>query len=194
MFDDKINELKARRKIVKEEITKSKKSLENHEKEKEAIQEARSILQVSAKETQENIEHHLSNLVTKAMHIVFEDPYTFQPEFVERRNKTECDFWLIKNEERLRPRFSVGGGVMDIIAFALRLAYWRLENSSPVIILDEPFKNLSDSLIPKAAETLKFLSNEFGLQMIITTHITEITNQADKVFSIKNGKVVEGDN
>lgn len=191
MFEDRIQEHKARKKIIEEEIEEKKKVLFSHEEEKEAIQEARIVLQVAAKETQENIEAHISNLVTKAIHIVFDDPYIFQPEFVERRNKTECDFWLVQDNEKYRPQFSVGGGVMDIIAFALRLAYWRLENSAPIIILDEPFKNLSKTLIPKAAETLRFLSNELSLQMIITTHIKEITEQADKVFSVKQGNVLE---
>lgn len=190
MFDDRIHEHKAHKKILEKRIKDNKKALSSHYKEQEAIQEARTIIQIAAKETQENIEEHISNLVTKSMHIVFDNPYVFKPEFIERRNKTECDFWLERDGERIKPRFSVGGGVMDIIAFALRLSYWKLENCASVIILDEPFKNLSKKLIPKAAETLKFLSEELNLQMIISTHIEEITEQADKIFEISDGKIV----
>jgi DNA repair exonuclease SbcCD ATPase subunit len=111
------------------------------------------------------------------------------PEFVERRNKTECDLWLMKDGQKLRPKFAVGGGVRDIVSFALRLSYWRLEKSSPVMILDEPFKNLSRNLIPKAVDTLKYLSNKFNLQMIIVTHIPELAEQADRLFEVEQGQV-----
>ncbi len=189
MLENRIRNLIARKEMLEKDLKDKESILKQHKNEKEAAIEAKIILQTAAKNTQKNIEIHFSDIVTKAMHIVFDDPYTFVPEFVERRNKTECDFWLVQNEEKLRPRFSVGGGVLDLVSFALRLSYWKLERTSPVIILDEPFKNLSRKLIPKAAETLKYLSNKFNLQMIIVTHIPEIAEQGDRVFNVDNGNV-----
>lgn len=190
-YIQKINRLEAKKELLTNDLNKKKNQLEKHKKEKEAAQEAKIILQLAGKNTQKNLEMHFSDLVTKALHIVFDDPYIFSPEFVERRNKTECDLWLKRNEEKYRPRFAVGGGVLDVIAFSLRLAYWKLENADSVIILDEPFKNLSRTLIPKAAETLRYISNSFNLQMIIVTHSPEITEQGNKVFNIEEGEIKE---
>ena len=188
-FATRIDRVKAKVSVLKQDIAEKKERLEQCQDEKESALEAKVILQLAAKNTQKNIEVHFSDLVTKALSIVFDEPYTFVPEFVERRNKTECDFWFMKNGEKLRPRFSVGGGVRDVASFALRLSYWKLENSSPVLILDEPFRNLSRTLVPKAAETLKYLSNMFKLQMIIVTHSDEIMKQADKIFEVNKGVV-----
>jgi len=188
-LEKRINALKARKKVLEEDIIKNQSLLEEHEKEKESALEAKIILQTAATNTQKNLEIHFSNIVTKALKIIFEDPYTFVPKFVERRNKTECDLWLVKDNKMLRPKFAVGGGVRDIVSFALRLSYWKLERSSPVILLDEPFKNLSRHLIPKAVDTLKFLADKFQLQLIIVTHIPEIAQQADRLFEVEQGNV-----
>ena len=189
MFEERISAVKARKKILEKDIESKKRQLEAHEAEQESAIEAKVILQTAAKNTQKNLEIHFSNIVTKALMVVFDDPYVFAPKFIERRNKTECDLWLIKDDRKLRPKFAVGGGVRDIVSFALRLSYWKLERSSPVIILDEPFKNLSRTLIPKAVDTLKFLSEKFNLQLIIVTHIPEIADQADRLFEVDQGQV-----
>jgi predicted ATPase len=189
-FEKDINILIAERNAIQKEIDRKENELEKCISERSAAENARIILQTAAKKTQKNLEQHLSEIVTNAFQYVFDDPYTFSPDFVERRNKTECDLWFTKgNKKKLRPRFAAGGGVIDIASFALRLAYWRLEKSAPIFILDEPFKMLSKKHIPKAVALLNTLAEEFDLQMIINTHIPEITDQADRMFEIKGGQV-----
>jgi DNA repair exonuclease SbcCD ATPase subunit len=58
------------------------------------------------------------------------------------------------------------------------------------IILDEPFKHLSDTYQDQASAMIKELSRKLNLQFIIITHKEALTNYADKIFkvSIKNGK------
>lgn len=188
-YNQRLQKLKIRKDLLQKDIDKIQEKLYSIDQEKTYAQEAKAILQVAAKQTQRNIEIHFSDLITKALHIVFDSPYTFVPEFVERRNKTECDFWLVKDDNKLKPKFTVGGGVLDIVSFALRLSYWKLEKSSPVLILDEPFKNLSRNLLPKAVQMLKYLSETFKIQMIIVSHSPEIIDIGDAVFEIENGKL-----
>ncbi len=188
-LESRIEALKAKRNYIKQEIQQKEEEKTKHEEEKECAEEARIILQSAAKTTQQNIEIHFSDLVSKAFEIVFDDPYVFKPEFVEKRNKTECELWFQKGDTKLRPSFSSGGGVKNIASFALRLAYWKLENCSPVIILDEPFKDISASLLPRASEVLRYVSEGFGIQLIIVTHIKEIASKADKTFQVEGGMV-----
>lgn len=185
-----IDRLEAEKKILEKDIQEKQHELELCQQEVHAAENARTILQLAARKTQENVEVRFSDLVTKAFKIVFDDPYTFVPKFEERRNHTECDLWFQKNDKLYRPRFASGGGVIDVASFALRLAYWRFEKSAPILILDEPFRQLSRNLIPRAAEMLKMLAEEFDIQMIISTHIDQLSDIADYRFEIKNGKVV----
>ena len=83
-----------------------------------------------------------------------------------------------------------GGGVVDLTAFALRIASYALEQGiDNVIILDEPFRFISRDLQERASEVLKTLSTKLGLQVIMVTHISEFIDCADKVIKIKKNEL-----
>ena len=118
-----------------------------------------------------------------AMAAVFDDPYEMGVEFVNRRNKTECDLTFIKNGDHIDPLNASGGGVVDVASFALRVALWTLQNDSRnTLILDEPFKHLNPLALPKASEMLKKVSEKLDLQIIMVTHSEDLAEAADKIF------------
>ena len=152
---------------------------------------AREILSKVAIETQKNFEVQISSIVSMALMAVFADPYEFLLRFETRRNQTEADILLVKNGEEVDPEDSVGGGVMDVVSFALRVAVVVLRQKRQTIILDEPFKHLSADLQPKASAMLLMLSNELGIQFIIVSHEDGIIECADRAFTISNGQVIQ---
>lgn len=157
------------------------------------LEKAREVLQIVAKQTQENLTFHISGLVTTALSSIFPDPYEFVAEFVARRDKTECDLYFAKGEERFSPFSSCGGGPIDVASFALRLVAWSLNRTVPVIVLDEPFKFLSVDLQPKASQMLKTLSSRLGLQIIMISHLPNVIDSADRIFVVDKGKVTQED-
>jgi DNA repair exonuclease SbcCD ATPase subunit len=56
--------------------------------------------------------------------------------------------------------------------------------SRNVLILDEPFGNLSVDLMPRASEMIKQISERLGLQIIMVTHAEELIQAADKTFRV----------
>jgi len=184
------------RKGARDELLKRQKqlrvSLKEAEKRLDNTQLAQTILQRVAQLTQKELEFHISETVTLALESIFSDPYTFQLDFVERRNKTEADIWFCRDDERIHPLTASGGGAVDVAAFALRIALWRLQSPKTrnTLILDEPFRFLSTDLLPKASELLKGLSDKLGLQIIMITHSEELTDAADKTFLVSQKKGV----
>lgn len=152
---------------------------------------AREIISKVAVETQKNFEVQISSIVSMALTAVFPDPYEFLLRFETRRNQTEADILLVKNGEEVDPEDSVGGGVMDIVSFALRVAVVILRQKRQTIILDEPFKHLSADLQGKASEMLLMLSKELSIQFIIVSHEDGIVECADRIFSISNGQIIQ---
>lgn len=158
----------------------------------EAAQTAQQIAQLVAKETQSQIICHIEDIVTLALQAVFGDgAYSFEIEFVERRGKTEADLFFVRNGLRIRPMDAAGGGAVDVVSFALRVALWSLLRSTGsdvnnTIILDEPFRFLSVNLQPLAGEMVKMLSDRLGIQFIIVTHIQDLADKADRVFRVSN--------
>lgn len=155
-------------------------------------EDAQTILQFVAQQTQQELEFNISSIVSAALAAVFDDPYEFKLEFVQRRNKTEAELSFVRDGGKVDPMGASGGGAVDVASFALRVALWRLAAPRPnnTIILDEPFRFLSRELQPKAGEMLKMLSKEMKIQFLIVTHNQDLINAADKVFEIKMKKGV----
>lgn len=161
-------------------IKNDKRSLRKHERAREIVREV-------GLKTQQELQYHISDITSLALDAVFEDPYTLEAEFVERRGKTECDLWFVRNNKRIDPIDASGGGAVDIAAFALRVASWSMQtpHSRPTIILDEPLKNLSIEYQKKGSQMLKEVSEKLGIQFIIITHESVLAEYADKQFNTK---------
>ena len=131
------------------------------------------------------------------MEAVFDNPYKLVVEFVQRRNKTECDLFFERSGNRIDPISSSGGGAVDVAAFALRIASWSMQapKSRNTIILDEPFKHLRGKAEnERVLQMIKEISLKLIIQIIMIgdekVSKDTILNIADKVFEteIKQGK------
>lgn len=150
------------------------------------LEEAQAILILVAQATMEELKFHIENLVTLALSSVFDDPYEFEAEFVQRRNQTEVDLFFVRDGERISPLSASGGGTVDVASFALRVSLWSLQQKKtrPVFILDEPFSRISSVYQQKASEMMKAVSEKLGLQIIAITHNETLTEAADKVIKV----------
>lgn len=154
------------------------------------LEEAQALFQQVAKETQEQIRYHLEDIVNLALDTVFPGRYAFRIIFEIKRNKTEARIVLMDGEHEIDPMYSNGGGVTDILSFALRIALLMISKNRKLLLLDEPFKFISMDLKEEAFAILKRLSKELGIQIIAVTHDKEMIESADKVFTIKKEKGV----
>src|SRR5205085_2335643 len=96
---------------------------------------------------------------------------------------------------RTKPEDARGGGVIDIISIALRVALLQIHNQPNIrgpIILDEPGKHVSSDYTIKLAEFLKQINQTFDRQIIISTHQQDLANIADTMIKVdlKGGKSV----
>lgn len=81
---------------------------------------------------------------------------------------------------------AVGGGVADVVSFAVRVAV--LARYRPklrrVLVADEPFKHVSAGYLPAVASMLRELSRNAGVQIIVVSHEPEIASAADRVYDV----------
>ena len=153
-------------------------------------EEALHILQHVSKETQSMLEYRISELVTLALASVFDNPYEFKIKYETKRNKTEASLWFVREGEYVHPLDAAGGGVVDVASFALRVTLWSIASpkTDNVIVLDEPFKMLSQDLQYKAGKMLKEISDKLGLQFIMVSHVEDLIGEADRVFKVTQKK------
>lgn len=182
-----LNQKKGERNKIKEQIKSTKEKLIKSKKDLISIEKAQSILQEVSKQTQEQIKFHIEDIVTMAIETVFTDNlYEFKLDFVVKRNKVECELYLERDGYRFDIEEANGGGMVDLVSFALRIALWSLKigEKNNTIILDEPFKFISKDLIDKAGKILQELSKKLGIQFIIVTHIQQLVEYGGKVFEV----------
>lgn len=150
---------------------------------------ARALVQKVSKDTLDQLSVSVGDIVSQALSAVFENPYTFVVDFVNRRNKTECDLLFERNNNKICPMDAAGGGVIDVTSFALRATFWMLSNDlRPILILDEPFKFVSSNLQDYCAEMLKVIADQLGFQIIMVTHLDKIIESVDRNIELKQDK------
>ena len=189
-FHSEIEQLKGQRTAIEEIIHDSEKSLEEYKGKFLTYEEARAIVQKVAKETQDRLKISLEPIVTSALEVVFgTEAYGFDVSFEVKRNKTECTLSFTRDGHKYTPLDSTGFGAVDVATFALRLAIWNISKpqSSPLLILDEPFKHISEDLQEKVMQMANILSHKLGIQLIMVTHSKQedVMEYSDRVFRVE---------
>lgn len=185
-----IKEMQGKRKEVYSSLSSAKIELSTLKKDLVKHEQAKEVLKIVGLDTQKQLQYHISDIASLALNSIFEDPYELVLEFLERRDKTECDIVFVKDGEKLDPMDSSGGGAVDIAAFALRIASWSMQNphTRNTIVLDEPMKNLSAEYKEKGSEMLKQVSQKLGIQFIIINHDPTLTSMADRTIRVEKKK------
>ena len=144
---------------------------------------AREVLQGIAQSVQQQAHARISEVVSSCLSTVFDDPYEFKIEFAQKRGRTEAQLMFVREDVCVDPLTASGGGVVDTAAFALRVACLVLHRPrlSRIVVMDEPFKFVSEEYRANIRTMMEKLSEELGLQIIMISHINEL----------ETGKIIE---
>jgi DNA repair exonuclease SbcCD ATPase subunit len=162
-------------------ITKEKKAIE-------ILQQAKAVIIQVGESTQQEIKHYIEETVTLALQSVYGEDYEFIIEFnYTKREQFEIYFYVVHLGIKLEPRKDTcGGGVIDICSFALRMVCLTLEqpNIASVLILDEPFKNVSAMFIPAVGQMVVDVADLLNLQIIMVTHVDGFIETANNIIYV----------
>jgi putative ABC transport system ATP-binding protein len=81
---------------------------------------------------------------------------------------------------------ALSGGQQQRIAIARALA-----NKPSILFADEPTGNLDGKSGREVLSLLKFAAKELGITLILVTHDLHVAEQADRVITIEDGKIVK---
>jgi DNA repair exonuclease SbcCD ATPase subunit len=181
----KVNSLLTNLKVLKKQCKEEQENYVKLENELSYTEEAQQIAQQIAQTIQQQAHKRIAGVVSRCLETVFigEDIYGFRIHFERKRGKTEAKLVLTKNGHEIEdPMEADSGGVVDVAAFALRLSCIILTKPKlrKFLVLDEPFKFVSEEYRDNVRMLLEGLSKDFKVQFIMITHINEL----------KTGKVV----
>jgi len=170
-------------KIAKQGLKDAKAKLVEYKKAAIEAKDAKKIAQIVAHTLQQKAHLQISSIIATCLKTVFGDDYDFRIDFEMKRGRTEANLVLVYNgHDVVDPLNNDSGGVADVASFALRVAALVLTKPKVrrLIVLDEPFKFLSEEYKSRMVEVLQTLSDDLAMQIIMVTH--------DKEYII--GKVV----
>jgi len=192
-LNSEINSLSGKCDLLQDQINRSDIKIVDLGRKKEIYKKSVEFLRLVEQSTKEGMKKGFEQIVTYALKFIYSDDYGFELCSDKRGNLQEIDFNIqtpdVKNPGD--PLDTSGGGVLDIISVALRIAL--LELSKPKIngflVLDESFKHLSAVYLPKACEFLKVISKKINRQIIMVTHQSIFTEIANNIIEIKKEKL-----
>lgn len=94
----------------------------------------------------------------------------------------------IVKEEATRNVLKLSGGQQQRVAIARALA-----SDAPIILADEPTGNLDEETAAEITTILKESAHTYGKCVVVVTHSNELASQADKVFRLKSGVLLDDD-
>lgn len=156
------------------------------------LEQVRVLLAQTSSEAREQARVQVEHVVTQALQYVFGPELHFRVRLQEQRKQPEAEFLvasfyggelLVEN----RPQDARGGGVVDVVALALRLAL--LQSSYPPLrgplLLDEPAKHVSEEYAPQVAQFLHQAAAAFNRQVVMVTHNQQLAGFADGGFRVE---------
>lgn len=157
------------------------------------------VYQMAAEYARNRSKTAVENIVSRALRIVFPGDLSFAIEMEEKGDRAEANFLvtstyggdqIVSNE----PQEARGGGVVDVIALALRIGLLEtagLPKNGP-LVLDEPAKHVSQEYSRHVAEFLNMVVQTFNRQIIMVTHNQYLADAGGKAYEvhIENGESI----
>lgn len=178
------------REYLQKDLTMYINDLANENESIEIFDKSKLFLQAISESARNIARVRIEEIVTSALQYVFGKNYSFK---ITVRNtssgKPETDFLVctVSNNTIIEstPSLSKGGGVVDLLAIALKFAILELIDYDGFIWMDEPFKHLSKRYRPLVGKLLKFMQETGGRQLIIITHSAELAEVCEKVLTVR---------
>ena len=185
--------LAAQRELVRRRLADAERAVAAARADQADIDAVQRVVQYVAARVQTGFGDYVGAICTKAVHHVFPDRKgdAFVVRFRENRGKTECQRVLVsKGGSEAHPFDCAGGGVWDVLGFALQGAMIALEEPKPSLIMftDEPFKFIHGrEKRRKALSMLRNVSVNLGIQMIII-HQSDVDGESvDESLDVISG-------
>lgn len=196
-LDADIKKREGEKKKLEDIITEKQREIEELEGKIYLYRQVNELFKEAAEYARKNSKIAIENIVSRALGIIFPGDLNFEIKLDEEGEKSEAKFlvsstyggeFVITNE----PQETRGGGVVDIISLALRIALMEACHvPQPVpLVLDEPAKHVSGEYINNVADFLHQVVKSFNRQIIMVTHNQHLAAAGNMIYEvkIKNGE------
>lgn len=178
--------IKKQREIRKEQLEKIQKQKQQVINNISLRIETIDFIQKIALQQRQQVKQKVQKLITSCLQQVYDDSYSVQFNYGIKGSKTSVDIVLVRKcKDGLVVRRGIqgiGGGVADSISLPLKLIVLLNDKEyEKILITDEPGKHLDLQRVPKFANFVKRISEQLGVQVIMSSHHEVMDSFADTV-------------
>lgn len=185
---DKVNGQKAKRDLLEQQREVAVKKKTEAEEQLGIFGMVQILLQKTSDYARQQVKTRIEDIVSEALNVVFGGTHRFIIDLSLRGNQPIAEYWLNDGSTLTKlekPDYDRGGGKVDIIALALRLAVGEMEGISGPLFLDEVGKHVSKEYAPAVAYFLKEYSANFDRQIVLITHNADLAEIGEVSLSVK---------
>jgi DNA repair exonuclease SbcCD ATPase subunit len=187
-YENFLHEKKAERRITIERIRELELNYKVLKSRLEDLNEAVSVINIVGVMANDDSKSIIEGIVTEALQLIYDESYSFIIDTRIQRDQPESylSVKIGENEYSLRDE-ELGGGVIDVVSFTLRVTMWAISDPQvdDVLMLDEPLRNLDSERLTKMGVIIKKLSDSLGIQFLIVTHEPQLAEAADSTWYVK---------
>lgn len=189
-LDKSLNIKIGQRNILQKNLSDINKKIIDLRNEEEILSQVEILLNMASEYGREQAKKQIESLVSSCLSFVLETDVEFNIEITDGKI-AGADFYVISKYDgytvKTQPENSRGGGIVDIISIALRIAMMEIYQPKVEgpLILDEPGKHVSEDYIFNLGEFLRKSSTMFHRQIIMVTHNNYLSQICDKSFIVE---------
>ncbi|WP_149453957.1 ATP-binding protein [Pasteuria penetrans] len=149
------------------------------------------LLQLASERAREQACLLLQDLATKALRYIFGPDFRCEIVMTDKGGQPSAEVYCVtggkEHEVRNRPHEARGGGIVDALSLALRIALLETLRPCPVgpLLLDEPGKHMSVEYVAPLVTFLTSVSTLYERQIIVVSHNPELIVAADRAYAVR---------
>lgn len=184
LYNNKLGKLEA----ITASLQACRSRVQELELNQDTVEKSSLFLQSLSDTARVQIVEKISGLVTEVLQAVKDKNLTFKMELGTERGQPDLTFFVVDSiaGKEMDVLESCGGGVADLVSFALRVSLllkWK-PSLERVLICDEQLKFVSVQDQELAGEFIRKLSEQLGLQIIFISHSKTLAEKAHRVFEV----------
>lgn len=195
----KIDAMVGKRDLLLKQRTKAEGDKAEAEKQLATFDLVQILLQKTSEFAREQVKVRVEDIVSQALNVVFGGNHRFTIQLDVRSGQPVADYYLDDGQvitKLEKPDYDRGGGKIDVISLALKLAIGELEQIPGPLFLDEVGKHVSKEYAPNVAYFLKQYCANFDRQIILITHNKDLAEIGDAGLEVtqndKGESIVKG--
>ncbi len=191
LLENHLSKEVGKREKLLEQLNNNKIIIDNLDKNIDILDKVSILFQETSQFARDQAKIQIESIVTNCLRFIFDSEIEFLIEIDELRNKASAEFFVVTKiddlEIKTKPELSRGGGVVDIVSLALRIAFLQINRPriEGPLILDEPAKHVSEDYIYNVGEFLRKSSEIFNRQIIMITHNNHLSAMADNGYIVQ---------